>query len=162
MSLALYLDPDSVRETEDYLAEMRQRILGAIRSAMWEAMEGLAWKVADKFQGNPIISRSGHLLGNILESPQVTETAEIIRGTVSTDVFKDQKHVGLWLEEGVHIPAVTAKLFQFTPPGGETMYTRGHRAFDIKPHAFMNPSLREYETKITQIIADAVEGVLTA
>jgi hypothetical protein len=140
----------SVDAVESYLERTRQRILSGIRTGMQEAMEGLAFTVADKLQGNPIVSRSGELLGAILASPKVTETPQVIRGTVTADVGK--KHLGIWLEEGTHVPAVEGHLYQFTPADGETVYTRGHRAFDVKPHPFMNPSLREFKAPIMEII----------
>jgi hypothetical protein len=160
MSVKLVLDPASVTQTVDYLQQARERILAAIREGMQTAMDGLAWKVVDNMQGNPVMSRSGELLEEILTSPKVTETTEVIRGTVSSDVGK--KHLGLWLEEGTHVPAVQSKLFEFSEPDAETLFTRGHRAFDVKPHPFLNPALREYETTITQIIQDAVAEAIAA
>jgi hypothetical protein len=133
---------------------VKERILEAVRVGMREAMEGLAWTVADKLQGNPIVSRSGKLLGAVLGSPKVTETADVIRGTVTADV--GEKHLGIWLEEGTHVQAVEGKLFQFTPADENTVYTRGHRAFDMKPHPFMNPSLAEFKAPIMEIIASRV------
>ena len=152
--LTFTLDPSSVDATVDHVEAVRHRILAAIREGMMEAMQGLAWTVADKLSGNPIVSRSGELLGAILGSPKVTETAEIIRGTVSSDV--GAQHLGLWLEEGTHIKAVEGKLYGFTPPDGKTFFTHGHRAFSIKPHPFMNPSLREYKSTIMEIIVAKV------
>lgn len=156
--LQFAVDEASVAEVTDYLEQTRQNILVGIRAGMKEAMEGLSWTVADKLQGNPIVSRSGALLGFILASPKVTETAAYIKGTVTSDdqnsVFGGKvKHVGLWMEEGTHVPAVKGKLYQFTNAGGDTFWARGHRAFDVKPHPFMNPSLQEYRPTILDIIA---------
>jgi hypothetical protein len=158
VSIQLVLDPASVTKTTEYVAQEQESILLAVRAGMQEAMQRLAWQVIDRMQGEPITSRSGALLGAILDSPKVTETAETIRGTVSSDV--GAKHVGLWLEEGTHVPEVQNSLFEFTEPDAQTLYTRGHRAFDVKPHPFLNPTLREYETTITQIITDAVDAAM--
>ena len=159
--IALTLDPGSVEGVKDYLEETRRNILLAIRGGMQEGMEALAWDVADKFAGNPIVSRSGELLGGILGSPKVTETTEVIRGTVAA-VSANGKPIGLWLEEGTHVPVVKGSLFQFTEPDGKTLYTRGHRAFDVKPHPFMNPSLREMKQPIMDIIAARLSEALPA
>lgn len=155
----LRLDPASVDEVQDYLEVTRTRILAAIRSGMGEAMQALAYNVADKFSGNPIVSRSGDLLGGILGSPHVSETNEVIRGTVSA-IGADGKPVGLWLEEGTHVEAVDGTLFQFTEADEGTFYSRGHRAFDVKPHPFMNPSLREMKQPIMDIIAARLSEAL--
>jgi hypothetical protein len=154
-ALALYLDPASVDQTQEYINQVRQRILAGLRAGMMEAMEGLAWNVADKLSGNPIVSRSGDLLGAVIASPHVSETAEILRGTVHADV--GAKHVGLWLEEGTHVPAVENHIFGFSPTNGETVFTRGHKAFAVRPHPFMNPSLHEFEGRIIQILTESVE-----
>jgi len=158
MSVRMVLDPASVDETVSYVEQTRERILDAIRVAMLEAMHDLAWNVADKMQGDPIVSRSGELLGAILASPSVSVKSATITGSVWSDV--GEKHVGLWLEEGTHVKAVTGKLFQFTEPDGKTFFTRGHRAFDVKPHPFLNPTLHESETMITDLIQQAVDGAI--
>lgn len=164
-AVALVLDPASVTETTDYLEEAREKILAAVRTGMQEAMEGLAGEAVSMMSAAGIHQRTGELAENIEDSPKVTETKEVIRGTVSAerDITlggRKSKHVGLWMEEGYHVPEVTGKLFQFTDADWDTLYSRGHRAFDVKPHPFMDPALREYETTITQIITDAVEGAL--
>jgi hypothetical protein len=149
--LTFAVDEASVTEVTDYLEQTRQNILAGIRVGMKEAMEGLSWTVADKLQGNPIVSRSGALLGRVLASPKVTETAAYIKGTVDAELGK--KHLGIWLEGGTDVPAVQGKLFQFTTADGTSVYTHGHKAFRVAPHPFMNPSLNEYKPTILDIIA---------
>lgn len=156
--LQLAVDEASVAGVTDYLEQTRQNILAGIRQGMQEAMEGLSWTVADKLQGNPIVSRSGKLLGAILGSPKVTETDTVIRGTVSSDV--GQKHLGLWLEEGFSVQAVKGTLFQFTAADGNSVFTHGHRAFKVAPHPFLNPSLEEYKPTIMDIIAAKIGEAL--
>jgi len=147
---------------EDYLERARQNILAGIRQGMQEAMEGLAWTVADKLQGNPIVSRSGKLLGKILGSPTVVEKPAYIKGTVDSDVGK--KHQGLWLEKGTEVKAVEGKLFHFTTADGQSVFTHGHRAFRVAPHPFLNPSLEEYRPTILDLISmritEAVNGTV--
>jgi hypothetical protein len=150
----LKVDRASVDSTVAYIDQVKERILAGIRSGMQEAMEGLAGAVESKLEGDPIVSRTGELASAIAKSPKVTETATIIRGTVTADV--GLKHLGIWLEEGTHVPAVDGKLYEFTEADGDTFFARGHRAFDVKPHPFMNPALDEMKAPIMQIIADAV------
>lgn len=159
--IQLQVDPASVSTVEDYVEQIRRRILLAIREGMMEGMTALAWNVADKMSGNPIVSRSGDLLEGVLDSPKVTETPEVIRGTVSGR-SADGKPVGLWLEEGTHVPAVKGDLYQFTEPDEGTLYARGHRAFDVKPHPFMNPALADMREPIQNIIAARLEEAVAA
>lgn len=160
MSVKLILDPASVDQAVDYLDQARERILAAIRSAMLEAMQGLAGAAAEQSLAAGIQRRSGDLIEAIEESPRVTETAQLIRGTVASDV--GAKHIGLWLEEGTRVPEVAGTLFEFTEPEADTLYSRGHRAFDVKPHTFLNPALHEYETTITDLIQRAVDEAIAA
>lgn len=157
----LELDPRSVDSTIDYVDQMRQRILQGVRVGMNDAMQALAWNVVDKLQGSPIQSRSGKLMGGILGSPRVTENADYVRGSVAGR-SSDGKPIGLWLEEGTHVPAVEGKLFAFTTPDGNTVFTRGHRAFDVKPHPFLNSSLDAMRQPIMDIIAARVREATAA
>lgn len=185
MSVQLVLDPASVTQTTEYVAQVQEQILAAIRAGMQEAMRGLAGEAVYQAQAAGIRAHTWALFNAILESPLVRETAETIRGTVGTEQNitvngKDwgmQKHIGLWMEEGYSVPEVrhkyvgrgpngghlyAADIYQFTEPDGESFWTNGHRAFDVKPHPFLNPALAEYETTITQIIAEAVDAALDA
>jgi hypothetical protein len=168
MSVAFVLDPASVDETIAYVEEARERILQAIRQGMREAMEGLADVSIEEFYAAGLKSRTGQTVENIEYSPKVSETSTVIRGTVAAEKDitlggKKSKHIGLWMEEGTHVPEVKDVLFGFTEPqGGKTFFTRGHRAFDMQPHPFLNPALAKFETTITDIIQQAVEGALPA
>jgi hypothetical protein len=148
--IAFEVDQASVAGVTDYLEQTRKNILAGIRTGMQEAMEGLSWNVADKLQGNPIVSRSGRLLGAVLGSPKVTETETYIKGTVSSMV--DGKPRGLWLEDGISVPAVAGVLFHFTAADGKSVFTHGHAAFQIAGRPFMNPSLQEYSPTIVDMI----------
>lgn len=163
--IALSVDPRSVAQVEDYLAQTKRNIFAKVRTGMKEAMEGLAWTVADKLQGSPIVSRSGELLGHVLASPKVTETQRYIRGSVDAEL--GNKHLGLWLEEGTHVPATigtsNAKIYQFTRADGNSFFTHGHRAFQVAPHPFMNPSIEQYQPTILDLIAAKLqEGAVGA
>jgi hypothetical protein len=155
----------NVQPVEDYMERVKRSVFAAVRAGMQEGMEGLAWTVAGKLGGDPITSRSGALLGAILGSAKVRETAAAITGTVSSDV--GGKHLGLWLEEGTHVPATKgngAKLYGFFPADGSSVFTHGHAAFQVAPHPFLNPSLAEYSPTILDLIrtrvAEAVDGTV--
>jgi hypothetical protein len=152
--IELELNQQSVNDVLEEVDQVRQRILEQIREGMLEAMERLAWVVVGHLGGDPIVSRSGQLFGAIVGSPKVTETSDVIRGTVTSDV--GLKHIGLWLEEGTHVPAVEAKLFEFSEPGAAELFSHGHRAFEVEAHPFMNPSLRDDQAAIMQILADHI------
>lgn len=138
----------------DYLDQVRLRIMSGIRGGMQQVVEGLSWNVADKLQGNPIVSRSGRLLGAVLGSAKVTESESYIKGTVSGMV--NGKPLGLWLEEGISVPAVAGKLYHFTAADGKSVFTHGHAAFQVAPHPFLNPSLEEYKPTILDIISQRI------
>jgi hypothetical protein len=158
LSVELVLDPSSVSETVDYLEQARERILQAIRDSMLEAMGGLSDAAVAEMTDVGIKQRTGEFTLELLSSPKVSETKDIIRGTVSTDV--GAKHVGLWLEEGIHDPDVPGHLFEFTEPDGDSAFTLGHKAFDVKPHPFLNPALEHYASTIEEIISDAVDEAI--
>lgn len=152
--IQLQVERASVDAVQDYLERVKQRILAGIRAGMQEAMENLAGTAIEQMSAAGIQSRSGALVEAIGDSPKATETTEVIRGTVSSNV--GIKNLGLWLEEGIHDPAVKGKLYQFTAPDGSTVYTRGHRAFDVKPHPFLNPALEASKQPIMDVIAARV------
>ena len=158
--ITLQVEQASIDQLKSYLERVRQGILRGIREGMMEGMQGLAAAVVTEMGVAAIVNRTGALSEAILDSPKVTETPEVIRGTVTAAVGK--KRLGIWLEEGTHVPAVEGNLFQFTEPDASTLYARGHRAFDVKPHPFMNPALREFKGPIMAIIeahvAEAYEG----
>ena len=158
MSVNLMLDPASVDETTAYLREAPAKILTAVRGGMLEAMKGLAQAAEEEFFAAGLKRRSGALLEAIEGSPKVTVSGDLVRGTVATDVGR--KHVGLWLEEGIHDPAVAGNLYEFTEPDAGTIYTRGHRAFDVKPHAFLNPALQQSEGFIVETLQQAINEAL--
>lgn len=163
MDVLFSVDDASIQETADYLEQTRMRILSAIREGMAEAMGGLAWTVADKLQGSPIVSRTGQLLGTVLGSPKVTETDSYIKGTVSSNDGKKPK--GLWLEGGISDPSTlgmdTGLLYEFTASDGKSVFTHGHAAFQIAPKPFLNPSLEEYKPTILDIITSRIEGAVS-
>ena len=152
--ITLQVEQASVDGVKSYLERVRQRILAGVREGIQEAMEGLAGTAVAQMAAAGIKSRKGDLISAIQSSPKVTEGPEYIRGTVSAEI--GMKHLGLWLEEGVHDPAVEGNLFQFTTPDGQTVFTRGHRAFDVKAHPFLNPALEQYKAPIMDIIAQHV------
>lgn len=162
MNLGLQVDPRSVAQIEDYLEQTKRNIFANVRTGMKESMEGLATTVASKLQGNPIVSRTGELLAHVLASPTVKETQRYIRGTVDAELGK--KHLGLWLEEGTQVPATigTSKgvLYQFAPADGDSVYTHGHRAFQVQPHPFMNPSLEQYQPTILDLITAKIQAAV--
>lgn len=156
--IAVAVEPQSLAAVESSVPQIQERIRQAIVEGMFEAMEGLASNVADKLFGDPIQSRTGALLQAILESPKVSENGDLIRGSISSDVGK--KHVGLWLEFGTHVRATLGKLYGFMDDDGELAFTRGHKAFEVGPKSFLNPSLREDEENIADILAAKLAGAL--
>lgn len=153
--IKLTLDPASVDRTVDYVEQMKQRIFAGMRAGMREAMQALAGDVIAR-----VHSRTGELVEAIERSPRVKETAEVIRGTIAAKVGR--KPIGIWLEEGTHVRAVKGNLYGFTAADGNTVFTRGHRAFDVKPHPILNPALDAMRQPIMEIIAARVREATAA
>lgn len=151
MSIELRFEPGSVDNTQAYLRTQQEKILAGLRGGMDLAMDGLAAVAA----GNAPF-RTGDLRANIEKSPKVTETKKVIRGTVSAKE-PGKLSLGNWLELGIKEPAVNGDLMVFTPPGGDTVFTSSHKAFQIAGHPFMGPSLHEYESQIFDILDASVQ-----
>ena len=149
--------PESVAEVTDYLEQVRQNILGGIVVGMQEAMESLAETAAAKFE-SLTATRTGDVLAAILNSPKVSETSEVVRGTVSADVGK--QHFGIWFDYGTSHQAVDGKLYHFTDADGKSIFTHGHAAFQVAARPFMNPSLQEQKGQIMELISNRVAVAL--
>jgi len=111
-------------------------------------------------------------------SVKVGQTADVIpadggdtiqgRVTVDDTQGRRMKHLGLWLVEGYHVPAVAlANLkknrefhrgdeFMFTASNGATVFSRSHAAFDVKERPFLHQAKEAFSSPIMQIIAARV------
>ena len=144
-----------------YMEDSKKRVFAAVREGVAEGVEKLSWTIADKLQGNPIISRSGLLLAAVLDGTFVRETQTRIEGGVRPNPSKlDAQGIAnlpLWLEEGTHIPGVINKLMAFhSGATGALAVIRGHQAFTVDAKPFMNPSLQESQGPIFDLIAQKV------
>lgn len=151
MSIELKFESGSVDNVKSYITETQEKILAGIRGGMDLAMDGLANVAADDAP-----YRTGDLSANIRKSGKVTETKKVIRGTVSAKET-GKLSLGNWLELGIHEPAVNGDLMVFTPPGGDTVFTSRHKAFQIAGHPFMGPALHQYESQIFDILDASVK-----
>lgn len=147
--MAIRLQIDST-EAVDYVDRVRRRVLKALREGMAEAMQGLAAVAAANAP-----KKSGSLAAAILRSPKVTSTSKVIRGSVSGDV--GAKHVALWQEQGINVPAVTNKLMVFVGSDGTPVFTRSHKAFRVAGRPFMNPALDTYQGQIIETLQKRME-----
>ncbi len=159
------LDQASVTAQGDYLEQVRQRILAAIRVGMFEGMEGLATTVVERL-GEVTRTRTGDFAASILKSPRITEKPDAyIAGEVTTMTSKF-RNLGLWLENGTSVPATigTSKdvLFGFTAAGGDSVFTHGHAAFQVAPHPFFNPAFQDYYPTILDTINQKIAEACNA
>lgn len=145
----------------DYLERTKQRIFAGMREGMQEAMDTLAGGAVQEAAAAGVRARTGQLFSDILASPRIRETADAIRGTISTASEmtsggrKFKGYLGTAIDEGFHVRAVQARSpYEFTDADGETFFTRGHIAFDVKPHPF----LRRTKEAFTQPIFDIIEA----
>jgi hypothetical protein len=160
--LQIVIEQSSVDGVAAYLDRVKLRIFANMKLGMQEAMEGLAAEAVTQASAAGIQARTGALFRDILESPKVKETAELIVGRVSAESEmtsggrKFRGYLGTALDEGFHVSVVEGKLFQFTPPGAETRFTRGHVAFDVAPHPFLSRAKQAFADPIMEIIAARV------
>lgn len=172
--LQLVVESSSVDSTLEYVERVRLRIFEKMRLGMLEAMKGLAGEVISQASSDGIQARTGKLFEEILASAEhVRETPDLIMGRIVADnsLGRKQKHIGLWLIEGTHVPATKLsdsgqrrrfnasgnqlflhKAFMFTA-GGATAWAAGHRAFDMKPHPFLSQAKAVFTEPIMEIIA---------
>jgi len=160
--IGLKVDPASVDRTVEYLNAVRLRIFEQVRLGMQEAMDGLAGTALVEMTAAGIQERTGELAGNIAKSPRVRETATTITGRVTAERKMTLKgrtfmgYVGTALDEGYAVPGVEGNLLQFSGPDGETLYRRGHVAFDVRPHPFLRQASDAYQPTLMDIIAERV------
>lgn len=164
--LQLVIEQRSVDQVQGYIERTKLRIFEKMREGMQEAMEGLAGETVYQAAAAGIQNRTGDLFTDILNSPKVSESAEAITGRVSvlsemtSGGRKFKGYLGTALDEGFHDPAVDPSKykgpFEFTSADGDTLYSRGHVAFDVKPHPFLRQAKESYTSPIMEIIEAAV------
>lgn len=163
------VDPRSVSNAVDYLEAVRKRIFEGVKGGMQEAMEGLAGVAVAEMGAAGIQNRTGELAADILVSPRVSESVTTIRGSVRAMRSMKLKgrefagFIGTALDEGFHVTAVEGSLFRFTEPGADTLYSRGHVAFDVAPHPFLKRAADSFAPSIIDLITarvnEAVDGI---
>lgn len=170
--LQVVIEQRSVDTAISYVERVKQRIFQKMREGMREAMEGLAGETVYQATAAGIHNKTGDLFTDILNSPTVGETAELIIGKVrvqsemTSGGRKFRGYLGTALDEGFHVPAVSSDKtrgpFQFTSADGDTLYARGHVAFDVKPHPFLHQAKEAFTSPILELIearvAEAYEG----
>jgi hypothetical protein len=164
--IELKVDPASITNTVDYLEAVRKNIFAGVRAGMEEAMEGLAGVAVAEMGASGIQSRTGELAANILKSPRIFENASVITGRVSARGKMKLKgrtfegFLGAALDQGFHVKAVEGSLLQFSPPGEGTLYSRGHVAFDVKPHPFLKAAADSFAPTLLDIITARVNEAI--
>jgi hypothetical protein len=157
--LQVVIEQRSVDAVESYLEKTKQKIFQNMREGMLEAMQGLAGEAVYQAQAAGIRNKTGQLFTDMLNSAKVGENADVIWGRVNTKSEmtsggrKFTGYLGTALDQGFRVPASKkTKVFQFAAADGETIYARGHVAFDVKPHPFLHRAKEEFTTPIMEII----------
>lgn len=140
----LSITPGSIETAVQSFDERRRWIIAGVLEGMAEAMQDLALTTAENAP-----HRSGALERAILGSAKVKETGREIVGTVSGNVGK--LHIGLWLEQGTHVPAVVKKMVLINEDG-QLAFIRKHRAFQVPAHPFMNVTLDAQKQQIFETL----------
>jgi hypothetical protein len=171
--LQIVIEQRSVDSTVAYVERVKMRIFAQMKLGMQEAMQGLAAEAVTQASAAGIQARTGALFADILSSPTVSESAELIVGRVSTRSDMTIKgrtfegYLGTALDEGYVVPSAvpegskidaaqgTAKVFQFITQGG-TRFTFGHRAIRVRPRPFLRRAKEIFASPIMEIIAARV------
>lgn len=164
--IELEVNQPSVDQTVEWLESVRLKIFAGVRDAMEEGMLDLAGVVLVEMSAAGIKNRTGDLAESIIKSPKVTETATAISGRVKAEgqmklggrTFLG--FLGTALDEGYHVPDVDGNLYQFSEPDGDTLYRRGHVAFDVKPHPFLREASEAYSPTLIELIEARVNEVV--
>lgn len=167
--IELAVDQSSVEHTIDWLEAVRLKIFAGIKDAMIDKIEDLAAITVAEMTAAGIHRKTGALVEDILESPGTGENAKEIwtrvlpksNMTLAGRTFFG--YLGTALDEGYHVPPIDGAIYQFTDPDGETLFRRGHVAFDVKPHPFLRESQKIWEPgffdfveqRINEVIAEA-------
>lgn len=154
------VEPDAGPKIAAYMDRVRAQIISAIRGGMRQAMNDLAqYVIATKLSGSPIgqqaaankYTRPGDLAASILAGVRVGGNDEEVYGTLSGRP-KNMPNLGFWQEFGTKHLERSGKLNVFIGLDGAPVFTRHIAAFSIPPRPFLNPSLHEQETQITETI----------
>lgn len=131
------------------LQELPGQVRAGADEGMYQGMQGFARLVASK-----VHSRAGGLAHAIENSARIRDDGSQVTGTISPRNSHGLP-VGLWIEEGIKEPA-TDKLIRFAGAGRGDGFARGHKAFKIPAHPFIQPSMEEYRQTIIDKIAEQI------
>lgn len=138
---------------DERLAALPEQIVKAAQEGMYEGMTGFAKLVASR-----VHSRTGDLARAIENSARIRDNGTQVTGTISPRNSKGLP-IGLWIEEGISEPA-TDKLLAFAGAGRGEGFSRGHKAFKIPAHPFINPSMDEFQGEIIEKIRAQIEAAV--
>jgi hypothetical protein len=160
------VDQSSVDRTLEHLEAVRLRIFATVRESMEESLLDLAGTAVAEMGAAGIQNRSGELAENIIKSPRVNESATNISGRVKAEATwklggrSFLAYVGTALDEGYSVPPVEGSLFQFTESGEGTLFTRGHVAFDVRPHPFLRRAQEAWTPTFLDLIESRINGAV--
>lgn len=158
--LDIHIEIDTSQAVEE-LASKAEAIVSAVRAEM-VAQTGnlLAYIKDEKLSGQLLNQRSGNLKRSGFT--EVQETAESAIGYVGFG--RTVPYAAIHNYGGtIHIPEVSGKLMVFER-GGETVFTRRHRAFDVNmpERNYLESSATEREPIIREGFRDAIEAAIHA
>lgn len=163
--IGYFVDQSSVDQTVEYLGTVRLRIFEQVRLGMAEAMEGLGATAIEQMAAAGIQSRTGKLEAGF-EQYSVRENRNVIVGLITPKRDMTIKgrtfpgFVGTALDEGFRVPQIEGKFLQFTSATGDTLYSRGHVAFDVAPHPFLRAASERFAPTLIDIITERVNAAV--
>jgi len=163
------VDHASVDRTVEWLDAVRLKIFDGIREAMEESLLELAGITVAEMRAADIQNRTGELAENIINSPRVHESQEVISGRVTAkgDMSIQGRtflgFLGTALDEGYTIPPQDDVVWSAVNGDGAKEYRHGHTAIKVAPHPFLREAQQKWmpsfvelvEARVNEVIAEA-------
>lgn len=154
--LLFNISQTSVDAVTEHIENIKQRIMVGIRLGMRDGIRGLAQAEVQATSGH---TKSGELARILASSGKVFETADQIVAVYRPRNAGKQPHY--WLEYGTHVPEVSGPLMAMNI-GGEQLFRRGHRAFDVPARPFFFTTAEAYKARFLEAVSARVDEAVRA
>lgn len=149
-------------KVQAFLTKFTPRLRIALTAEMWRIVKTLANVIGTEKLSQRGPTTLGNVTGNlrraVMSSADVESAGNSITGSIG---IPQEAKYGVYHELGAHVPEVVNKLMVFQS-GGETVFTRRHRAFDLPERSFLRSTLADRQSWIMQRLNSAVERVVAS
>lgn len=152
---------DSDLKVVAFLEKFTPRLRVELTKEMWRVVITLANVIGTEKLSERGPTTLGNVTGNlrraVMQSGDVKTDGNSIVGTIG---IPQEAKYGVYHELGAHVPEVVNKLMVFES-GGETVFTRRHKAFDLPQRSFLRSTLHERQTWIMERLNAAVARTIS-